>query len=143
MPSLSILPSPYRAGHLSAAPVRALFEELAPAGDGLLLLELGRKDRQTPGALAKALGVQRSSATAMIQRVREYGLVRQVGKLNDRRSRVLELTSMGAVVARVGRARVNGVEQRILGSLHPDDLATLEQIVTAVAEARISPGDVD
>jgi hypothetical protein len=50
---------------------------------------------------------------------------------------------MGAVVARVGRARVDGVEQRILGSLHPDDLATLERIVAAVAEARIISGDVD
>lgn len=142
-PTLRVLPPLYRAGHAAASLIRGVFEEVAPVGGGLLLLELAREEGLTPAALARALGLRRPSVTPMIALAYDHGLIdRELNPL-DRRSWRLHLTRGGAGIVKLAWARVRHIEQRIERGLTEADLESLSRVVNAVVAEKIAPTDLD
>jgi len=96
-----------------------------------MLATLDADDRQNVRDLAARLGVERSTATRMCDRLVSAGLIERGEDPSDRRAVVISLTGQGReVVAAVTRARRDSVAA-LLRSLPP---ARREQLVDLLGE---------
>jgi DNA-binding MarR family transcriptional regulator len=101
-------------------------EELSPS-QGAALATIGRHGPLTPSELAVRERVQRPTATRVIARLEETGLVDRTQDPVDRRSFVVALTPEGReLLARV-RNRKNAYLARRLRDLDADERATLDR----------------
>jgi DNA-binding MarR family transcriptional regulator len=101
-------------------------EELSPS-QGAALATIGRHGPLTPSELAVRERIQRPTATRVIARLEETGLVDRTQDPVDRRSFVVALTPAGRdLLARV-RTRKDAYLARRLRDLDADERATLDR----------------
>jgi DNA-binding MarR family transcriptional regulator len=84
--------------------------------------------------LADALGIDPPNATALVGELESQGLVRRRPHPTDGRAKLVEATRTGKALARRADA-ILATPPAALAGLDPEDLATLEQLLTAVRDA--------
>ena len=86
-------------------------------------------------ALGKALGIDRSTVVAVIDKLETRGLVERTPALTDRRSYALQLSQNGVKLLLLARSLVAKHEQRIAEGLTKEDQ---EQLITLLSKLRDS-----
>src|SRR5919106_4509915 len=81
----------------------------------------------TPSELAGRERVQRPTATRIVRRLTELGLVERTADPNDRRAALISVTREGRDLLRRLRTRKNAYLARRLRELDPADAAALER----------------
>lgn len=89
------------------------------------LATIERHGPLTPSELASIESIQRPSATRIVSRLEEAGLVDRVADPIDRRSFTVSVTGEGRALLKKLRTRKNAYLARRLRNLDDDDLATL------------------
>ena len=121
------------AGHLRLVVARTARRLRQEADAGLspsLISALATIDRHgplTPSELAAQERVQRPTATRLLARLEDAGLVERAPDPGDRRSSLISVSAAGRTLLRRQRSRKNQYLARRLAALDPDDLATLER----------------
>lgn len=99
----------------------------------LVLLEV--RDELTVGGIADALGMGRSSASALVEQLVRMGVAVRVEDDKDRRRSIVTLTEQGKELG----ARLHHGDERFMESLFKllsgDDLIALQRGLRALAEA--------
>jgi DNA-binding MarR family transcriptional regulator len=88
----------------------------------------------TPTELARIERIQRPTATRIVARLEEVGLVERVRDPRDARSFTVRATAEGRALMKKLRTRKNAYLARRLRDLSDDDLATLDR-AAAILEA--------
>jgi len=131
-----------RLRHVIARTARRLRQE---AGEGLspsqsaALATIDRHGPLTPSELAARERIQRPTATRVIARLEEAGLVDRTRDPEDRRSSVVGLTPAGRELLVRVRTRKDAYLSRRLRDLDADERATLDR-AAAILE-RVLEGD--
>ena len=87
------------------------------------------------GELAERVGIDETTATRLVDRLEELGLVERRSVAGDRRATVVALTASGrALVAEVGRQRLRFFSE-VLGALEPEERVELVQLTAKAAAA--------
>ena len=81
----------------------------------------------TPSELAGHERVQRPTATRVLARLEELGLVDRAPDPADRRSSLISVSAAGRTLLRRQRSRKNQFLARRLATLEPDEVATLDR----------------
>jgi DNA-binding MarR family transcriptional regulator len=81
----------------------------------------------TPSEVAAIERIQRPTATRILARLEEAGLIERAADPADRRSSLLTITPAGRALLRRQRTRKNAFLAQRLDGLEPDELATLER----------------
>ena len=104
---------------------------VTPGQFGVLVL-IGSNPGASQSTIAKAIGVERSTMVAVIDRLQERGLVsREVSEV-DRRSYALKLTADGAALTtRLGK-RVRDHERRIASALSGEEKEMLIRLLRRI-----------
>lgn len=103
------------------------------------LATLERKGPQSPSRLAELEGIQRPTATRMIARLEEAGLVSRESDLDDKRSFAVALTPEGRTLLKKLRSRKTAYLAKQLKRLDDDErdtLARATEILERLLEAR-------
>jgi len=95
-------------------------DRVTPGQFGVLIL-IGANDGLTQSALAKAVGVERSTMVATIDTLEERGLVQRRPSPVDRRSYALALTTEGRSLLTRLKRKVREQEKRILRDFTDSD----------------------
>jgi DNA-binding MarR family transcriptional regulator len=121
------------AGHLRvvvARTARRLRQEvdagLSPS-QSAALATLDRCGPLTPSELAAQERIQRPTATRMLARLEEEGLVSRSADPQDRRSALITLTEHGRALLVASRTRKNAYLAQRLRALDAEELATLDR----------------
>jgi len=97
---------------------------VTPGQFGLLILI-----EQNPGlnqsALARTVGIERSTMVAVIKGLEGRGLIQRRAGLNDKRSYALTVTKSGAKLLKEIKPKVRNHEKRIARSLDDEEKETL------------------
>lgn len=121
------------AGHLRLVVARTARRLRQEAGADLspsLISALATIDRHgplTPSELAAHERVQRPTATRVLARLEEGGLIDRAPDPADRRSSLISASAAGRTLLRRQRSRKNQYLARRLATLDPDEVATLER----------------
>ena len=121
------------AGHLRLVVARTARRLRQEAGADLspslssALAAIDRHGPVTPSELADHERVQRPTATRVIARLEELGLVDRAPDPADRRSSLITASAEGRTMLRRQRSRKNQYLARRLETLEPDEVATLER----------------
>src|SRR5690349_7677146 len=91
------------------------------------LATIDRHGPLTPSELAAHERVQRPTATRLLARLEDAGLVERARDPGDRRSSLISVSAAGRALLRRQRSRKNQYLARRLAALEPDDVATLER----------------
>jgi DNA-binding MarR family transcriptional regulator len=91
------------------------------------LATIDRHGPLTPSELARMERIQRPSATRIVARLEETGLVERVADPSDGRSFTVSATAGGRALMNKLRTRKNAYLARRIRPLDEDDLATLER----------------
>jgi len=81
----------------------------------------------TPSELAQIENVKRPTATRIVARLEEQGLVQRAADPSDRRSFLVGITGEGRSLLRRLRTRKNAYLARRLRELDPEDVAALDR----------------
>jgi len=138
-PSLGLL-STLLGYHLRRAQVAAFqnfaevvgASELTPGQFGVLVV-IDANPGLSQTRLGGALGIDRSTVVAVIDRLEARGLVVRRPSPHDRRSHALHLSETGAATLRRVTERVRAHEKIIAGDLSDPELATLLSLLDRVA----------
>ena len=107
---------------------------VSPGQFGVLVL-IKENAGLSQSALAKALGIERSTMVAVIDRLESHGWVERLTSETDRRSYALALTTAGAeLLARV-TPRVREHERQIVARLSEQEKVMLMEMLERVAGA--------
>lgn len=102
--------------------------------DWIVLTALSTGPRQTQLAVAHALGLDKTTMTALLDRLEGRGLVTRCTDSHDRRARIAVLTDEGRrVQAAVTEAR-DRVEASLLASFSPREQDLLRELMARLAE---------
>ena len=130
---LTTPPIPEVAGRLRLVVARTARRLRQEAGADLspsqssALAAIERHGPLTPSELANHERVQRPTATRVIARLEEAGLVERASDPADRRSCLLTASAEGRTLLRRQRSRKNQFLARRLATLEPDEVATLDR----------------
>jgi DNA-binding MarR family transcriptional regulator len=91
------------------------------------LASIERHGPLTPSELARIERIQRPTATRIVARLEEAGLVERVADPTDRRSFTVAINADGLALMNKLRTRKNAYLSRRLRGLDEDDLATLDR----------------
>jgi DNA-binding MarR family transcriptional regulator len=101
-------------------------QELSPSLTSALA-SIDRHGPLTPSELAAHERVQRPTATRLLGRLAELGLVERAPDPVDRRSALISASPAGRTLLRRLRTRKNQYLARRLATLTPDEVATLDR----------------
>ena len=124
---------PDRAGHLRHTIVRTARRLRQEAGEGLspsLTAALSTVERHgplTPSELASRERIQRPTATRVLSRLEEEGLIQRTADLYDRRSSLVAVTEKGSALLDELRTRKTAFLAARLETLEPEERAALER----------------
>jgi DNA-binding MarR family transcriptional regulator len=104
------------------------------------LASIDRHSPLTPSELAGHERVQRPTATRLLTRLTELGLVERAADPADRRSALISTSAAGRALLRRLRTRKNQYLAQHLAALEPDELATLDR-AAAILERMLDLGD--
>ena len=125
--------APALAAHLRLAVTRTARRLRQEAGGGLgpslnaALATIGRHGPLTPSELAARERIQRPTATRMVARLEEDGLLQRTADPADGRSSLLALTPEGVALLNTLRTRKDAYLARRLRALSAEDRATLDR----------------
>ena len=100
--------------------------ELGPSAVSALAT-IERAGPLTPSELAKHERIQRPTATRVLARLAEEGLVERTADPTDRRCSIVTITAEGRALLKRLRSRKNAYLARRMRKLPDDDVATLER----------------
>jgi DNA-binding MarR family transcriptional regulator len=126
-------PAPPLAAHLRVAVARTARRLRQEAGGGLsptmqaALATIERHGPLTPSELAARERIQRPTATRLVARLEEDGLIARTADPVDRRSFLIALTPEGEALLREVRTRKDAFLAERLRRLSPEDRATLNR----------------
>jgi DNA-binding MarR family transcriptional regulator len=106
--------------------------ELTPGQFGVLVV-IDANHGLSQTQLGNALGLDRSTVVAVIDRLESRGLVTREPSPNDRRSHALHLSDTGETTLRRLTERVRAHEREIALHLSPDDQARLIELLRRMA----------
>ena len=106
--------------------------ELTPGQFGVLVV-IDANPGLTQTQLGNALGIDRSTVVAVIDRLESRGLVARQPSPNDRRSHALHLSGSGKATLRRLTERVRAHESEIARHLSTDEQARLIELLGRVA----------
>ena len=106
--------------------------ELTPGQFGVLVV-IDANPGLSQTQLGNALGIDRSTVVAVIDRLESRGLVARQAAPNDRRSHALHLTDDGKATLRRLTERVRAHEREIAKHLSAEEQARLVQLLSRVA----------
>lgn len=93
-------------------------------------------DRTLPMAhLGGLMQINKSSATWLIDRAEDAGLVRRRPDERDRRSQIVELTARGSELGAAFRARVTDLVSDLIADLDPQERELLRAVLSRVVLA--------
>ncbi len=110
-------------------------ENVTPGQIGLLVL-VSRNPGISQTALARAVGVERSTLGEAIDRLRKRGLLARKPAPQDRRSYALSLSAAGEKFLDNFVPRLLRHEDEVAGALSPAERKTLIALLRRLAEAR-------
>ncbi|MEV6769630.1 MarR family winged helix-turn-helix transcriptional regulator [Nocardia sp. NPDC051030] len=87
----------------------------------VVLLSLGDGPARGQGALAQEIGADKTRIIAVLDDLQNRGLIERKPDPDDRRARVLALTSAGGRVRTKAQADIQAAEERLLGRLPASD----------------------
>lgn len=99
-------------------------DRITPGQFGVLVL-IDRNPGLNQSALARMLGIERSTMVAVIDGLEARGLVARQGSDSDRRLNVLCLTRLGKALLSEVKPKVRRHEKRIAADLRPEEVAAL------------------
>lgn len=109
--------------------------DVTPGQFGVLtLIEANTGLNQTQ--LGNAIGIDRSTVVAVIDRLEDRGLVERAPSPTDRRSYALRLSPDGARLVEMLRPLVRRHEARIAADLTADEQETLRRLLRRIADGR-------
>jgi MarR family transcriptional regulator, organic hydroperoxide resistance regulator len=106
-------------------------------GQQFILRRLWADDGQTPGEIAKSLGLATSTVTRAATRMEASGLLRREPHERDRRLVRLRLTDRGRALQQVIDAEMDQLTERALGSFGSAERAA---VVRALQDIRLNLG---
>src|ERR1700759_4925157 len=118
---------------LAVASAAAFSRHGVHEGQQFILRRLWAEDGQTPGEIAKALGLATSTVTRAATRMEAAGLLAREPHERDRRVVRLGLTARGRALETAIDAEMDQLTERALGSFGPDERA---RIVAALEKIR-------
>jgi DNA-binding MarR family transcriptional regulator len=124
---------PDLAGHLRHTIVRVARRLRQEAGGELspsLTAALSTVERHgplTPSELASREGIRRPTATRVLARLEQEGLIERTADLFDGRSSVVAVTTVGSALLEELRTRKTAFLAQRLETLEPEERATLER----------------
>ncbi len=106
-------------------------DRITPGQFGVLTL-IDRNPGLNQSALARVLGIERSTMVAVIDRLEDRRLVARRKSPSDRRSYTLALTRQGAALLVKVRPRIRRHEKRIAAGLEPGEVAALIDLLRRI-----------
>jgi DNA-binding MarR family transcriptional regulator len=114
----------------------AVSRELGISDDELLLLlQLAEHDGATQAQLAAFVGLSRSGAGAMIQRLEAAGVVERRPAASDRRLRLVDLTARARRQLAAAFAEQEAAAERVLARCPPEERRAVSWVLGALADA--------
>jgi DNA-binding MarR family transcriptional regulator len=101
-------------------------DELSPSSMAALAT-IEQRGPLTPSELAEYEGIKRPTATRVLQRLLEAGLIERTADPSDGRSAVVSVTKDGSALLKKLRSRKNAYLARRLRELPDEDVAALER----------------
>ena len=123
IPALEIVQSTARM--MKTLLARRLYEFGLYAGQDRIILLLAMKDGQSPGSLAKRLGVKLPTVTKTIARLQEQGFVTKRGSHKDQRKLHVFLTKDGHNIVDLIERALEETEREVTGVLDEQEQFTL------------------
>ncbi|MBI0168423.1 MarR family transcriptional regulator [Bartonella sp. M0280] len=123
IPALEIVQSTARM--MKTLLARRLYEFGLYAGQDRIILLLAMKDGQSPGSLAKRLGVKLPTVTKTIARLQEQGFVTKRGSHKDQRKFHIFLTKDGHNIVDLIERALEETEREVTGGLDEQEQFTL------------------
>ena len=123
IPALEIVQSTARM--MKTLLARRLYEFGLYAGQDRIILLLAMKDGQSPGSLAKRLGVKLPTVTKTIARLQEQGFVTKRGSHKDQRKLHVFLTKDGHNIVNLIEKALEETEREVTGVLDEQEQFTL------------------
>jgi DNA-binding MarR family transcriptional regulator len=105
---------------------------VTPGQFGVLEL-IACNDGLNQSALARALGLDRSTLVAVLDRLQSAGWIERRPSATDRRSHSLALTAEGRHTVESARAAIRDHERRVLAGLSDREVAALLSALQAIA----------
>lgn len=109
-------------------------DRITPGQFGVLTL-IDRNPGLNQSALARVLGIERSTMAAVIDGLEDRRLVTRHESVSDRRSNTLALTQQGKDLLAEVQPKVRRHEKRIAVALEPDEVAALIGLLRRVGGA--------
>ena len=109
-------------------------DQITPGQFGVLTL-IDRNPDLNQSALARVLGIERSTMVAVIDRLEERRLVARHESASDRRSNVLGLTARGKALLAAVKPKVRRHEKRIAAGLEPGEVTALIDLLRRISAA--------
>src|SRR3954469_19195753 len=100
--------------------------DLSPT-QGAALATVAAHGPLTPSELASRERIQRPTATRVLARLEEAGLLQRAGDPTDRRSSLINATAQGHALLAAQRERKDAYLARRLSGLDPEELAVLDR----------------
>jgi len=100
--------------------------ELTPSM-GAVLATIARHGPLTPAEVAEREGFRRPTASRVVAKLQELGLVTRVPNPRDGRSSVIEVSPAGAALLTAARARKTAYLEARLADLPAEDVAALDR----------------
>ena len=123
IPALEIVQSTARM--MKTLLARRLYEFGLYAGQDRIILLLAMKDGQSPGSMAKRLGVKLPTVTKTIARLQEQGFVTKRGSHKDQRKLHVFLTKDGHNIVDLIERALEETEREVTGGLDEQEQFTL------------------
>ena len=98
----------------------------------VVLLALDRSSMRTQAALAEAIGADKTRIIAVLDDLQGRGLIDRRADPDDRRARVLSLTTAGRRLRGSVQAQIQRGEDRWLGKLSPTERSTFLAALTKI-----------
>jgi DNA-binding MarR family transcriptional regulator len=107
---------------------------IAPTQLGVLkaVVEFPGRDQ---ASIARALGIDRSTMGANVDRLEELGFLTRYPAARDKRVKLLAITSTGVAAIAAIKERIGVVRERFLAPLNEDEQATFVALMQRIIEA--------
>jgi DNA-binding MarR family transcriptional regulator len=99
-----------------------------------VLIALDRSAIRTQAALAEAIGADKTRIIAILDELQQRGLIERVPDPEDRRARLLAITSEGRRVKEDTQAAIQRGEERWLATLSATDRAVFLRVLQQLSE---------